>query len=52
VSGDVSAVGTVGGTVTFRFYAYGNSGTDYPLQRGFRGSSGGGTDLKVFGVIY
>jgi hypothetical protein len=51
ITADVSAIGTVTGTVTFRFYTYNNSGSTSPLQRGFRGSAAGGIDLTVWGAL-
>jgi hypothetical protein len=49
---NVSALGNRTGTVTFRFYTFSNSGATSPLQRGFRGSAAGGTDLSVFGAVF
>lgn len=48
-----NGLGVRSNPTTFRFYTYGNSGcpTCGPLQRGFRGNPGGGTDLKVWGSV-
>jgi hypothetical protein len=51
ITASVAIIGTRTGTVTFRFYAYNNSGTTSPLQRGFRGSAPGGIDLKIWGDV-
>jgi hypothetical protein len=48
---NISGVGAQPGTVTFRFYTFGNSGTTNPLARGFRGSASGGLDLNVLGSV-
>lgn len=50
ISADVTALGTVNGTVEFRLYTYNNVGTTDPLQRGIRGTGGGGSGLAVLGV--
>ncbi len=50
ISADVSALGTINGTVQFRLYTYNNAGTTNPLQRGIRGTGGGGSGLAVLGV--
>jgi hypothetical protein len=56
IHGDVSALGLRNGTVTFRMYAYNNSGATDPLRRGLRGSSPDPNqwswiDLKVYGGV-
>ena len=50
ISADVSALGTVNGTLTFRLYTDSNAGTTNPLQRGIRGTGGGGEGLTVNGT--
>jgi hypothetical protein len=52
INANVSSLGTRSGTVTFRFYTFNNSGTTSPLQRGFRGSGGGGTNLNIYGAAF
>ncbi|MBS0320510.1 MAG: hypothetical protein JSR18_08215 [Proteobacteria bacterium] len=51
ISADVSALGTRTGTVEFRLYTDGNAGTTNPLQRGIRGTAGGGSGLAVDGIV-
>jgi len=50
LSANVSALGQQSGTVTFRIYTFANSGTTNPLQRGIRGTGGGGQGLSVNGT--
>jgi hypothetical protein len=50
ISADVSALGTRNGAVEFRLYTYNNSGTTNPLQRGIRGTAGGGGGLMIDGT--
>jgi hypothetical protein len=49
ITADVSALGLRSGSVQFRLYTYNNSGTTSPLQRGIRGTGGGGQGLSVNG---
>ena len=53
VTADVSALGTRSGTVEFRIYTFNNTGapTEFPLQRGIRGTGGSGQGLTVNGGI-
>ena len=50
ISADVSALGTQNGSIEFRLYTYNNSGTTNPLQRGIRGTAGGGSGLVINGT--
>jgi hypothetical protein len=49
VNAGLGGVGFRGGTVTFRLYLYGNTGTTNPQQRGLRGTNGNGVNLTVIG---
>jgi hypothetical protein len=51
VGSNFVVLGAQAGPVTFRFYAYSNSGTANPLQRGFRGTAAGGIGLTVLGSV-
>jgi hypothetical protein len=53
VNANVSALGTRSGTVEFRLYTFNNAGapTEFPLQRGIRGTGGSGQGLAVNGEI-
>ena len=47
----MSAIGQRSGTVEFRIYTYNNAGATNPLQRGVRGTAGGGQGLSVIGTV-
>lgn len=49
ITANVSALGVRSGTVQFRLYTFNNSGDTNPLQRGIRGTGGGGQGLTVNG---
>jgi hypothetical protein len=51
INANVSALGQQSGTVTFRIYTFNNSGGTNPLQRGIRGTGGGGQGLSVVGSV-
>lgn len=49
ITANVSALGVRSGSVQFRLYTFNNSGDTNPLQRGIRGTGGGGQGLAVNG---
>lgn len=49
ITANVGALGTRSGAVQFRLYTFNNSGATSPLQRGIRGTGGGGQGLAVNG---
>jgi hypothetical protein len=51
INANVSALGQQSGTVTFHIYTFNNAGTTNPLQRGVRGTGGGGQGLAVIGFV-
>ncbi len=50
ITANISALGVRSGNVQFRIYTYNNSGTTNPLERGIRGTGGGGQGLAVNGT--
>ncbi len=51
LTANVSAIGQRSGTVEFRIYTFNNAGATNPLQRGIRGTAGGGQGLSVIGTV-
>ena len=51
LTANVSAIGQRSGTVEFRIYTFNNAGAVSPLQRGIRGTGGGGLGLSVIGAV-
>ncbi len=50
ITADISSLGTRSGNVQFRIYTFNNSGSTNPLERGIRGTGGGGQGLTVNGT--
>ena len=51
ITANIAALGTRSGSVQFRLYTFNNSGTTNPLQRGIRGTGGGGEGLSLSGSV-
>ena len=51
ITANVAALGTRSGNVQFRLYTFNNAGTTNPLERGIRGTGGGGQGLSINGTV-